>query len=69
MNKACKNIKISDSTLRQKLELDKKMLITKEQKAIYGILMNMKSKGQNVKKTSFIDHLKIIKNTVKKDKN
>ena len=31
--------------------------------------MTMKSRGQNVKKTSFIDHLKVVKNTVKKDKN
>ena len=69
MNRACKNIKSSDSTLRQKLEFDKKILISKEQKAIYGILMTMKSRGQNVQKTSFIDHLKVVKNTVKKDKN
>ena len=27
--------------------------------------MNMKSKGQNVSKTSFIDHLKIVKNSIK----
>ena len=72
MNKACKNIKTSDSTLRQKLELDQKTLITKEQKAIYGILMTMKSRGRDVKKSSFIDHLKIVKNKVKtenKEKN